>query len=116
MRASNSGEHHDQVLVGEESQKVSEFLSVDEVAILLRVHRSAVYQAIKRGLPAKKIGKSYRINKNEIRAWFGGSAYTRALATLNSDIATAEALKEIALKLLEISSALGHKYRDGGAS
>lgn len=45
-------------------------LSVDEVAKILRVDRRSVISAIKnRGLPARKIGRSYRISRNALENW-----------------------------------------------
>jgi len=59
---------------------IPEYLTVEEAAKLLRVHPSAIYEGVKRGLPARKIGKSYRLHREELRAWFSGSANTPALA------------------------------------
>lgn len=72
--------------------QLPEFLTVDEAAVLLRVHPSAIYDAIRRGMPARKVGKSYRIHRDELRAWFGGSAHTPALAEALAPAVAAQVL------------------------
>jgi len=45
-------------------------LSVEECAAALRVSEDAVRDAIRRGgLPAKRIGKGYRIDVDALKAW-----------------------------------------------
>ena len=44
-----------------------EVLTVDEVAVFLRVNRKLVYTEIKRGkLHARKIGRIYRIHRDDV--------------------------------------------------
>ena len=49
----------------------SPVLTVDEVAVLLRLNRKTVYQALARGeIPgALRIGRSYRIARSALLAW-----------------------------------------------
>ena len=48
------------------------FLTVDELAALLRVNRKTVYDALSRGeIPgARRIGGAYRISRNAVLDWF----------------------------------------------
>ncbi len=52
-----------------------EFLTVDELAELLRLNRKTVYEAIDRGeIPGvRRIGESYRIHRATVLKWFASS-------------------------------------------
>lgn len=54
------------------------FLTVAEVAAILRVSTMTVYRLIKAGnLPAVRIGKSYRVAEDDVDAYLARS-YTQA--------------------------------------
>lgn len=55
------------------SGRIPRFLTVDEVADLLRVNRKTVYDAINRGkIPgARRVGNAYRVARDAFFAWFG---------------------------------------------
>jgi excisionase family DNA binding protein len=56
----------------------SRFLTVNEVAELLRVSSMTIYRLIKDGdLPAVRIGKSYRLREDDIDAYLA-KRYTEA--------------------------------------
>lgn len=44
-------------------------LSVDETAALLGVTRRQVYNLLRRGLPATRVGSRIRVRPDELRAW-----------------------------------------------
>jgi excisionase family DNA binding protein len=50
----------------------AEFLTADELAVLLRLNRKTVYDALARGdIPgARRIGGTYRILRSAVLAWF----------------------------------------------
>ncbi len=51
-------------------------LKVQEVAEILELSISGVYNLIQRGgLPTLKIGKSYRIKPSELERWMNGATY-----------------------------------------
>ena len=55
----------------------SVMLTVKEVAMRLRLGRNATYDAIERGeIPAKRIGRLYRISTVAFEAWLAESAPT----------------------------------------
>lgn len=93
----------------------SEFLTVEEASNLLRVHPSAVYDAIRRGLPARKVGKSYRIALVELRAWFGSSNHTPALADSLAPAVAAQVLAALGEAFADLGRRLDlekrHEYR-----
>jgi excisionase family DNA binding protein len=64
--ATQGDRHHEEETVPESS-----VLSVDELAILLRVNRKTVYEALSRGqIPgARRIGGRYRILRNAVLDW-----------------------------------------------
>lgn len=91
----------------------NEYLTVDEAATLLHCHNSAVYEALKRGCPGKKIGREWRISKTELQAWFRGSS--QHVPSLAHAIAP-EVAREVAALLAEAFANLGaqldqHKRR-----
>lgn len=45
------------------------WLSVDEIAAHLGVSRDTVYNWIKKGMPATKIGKLWKFKLSEVDAW-----------------------------------------------
>ena len=45
------------------------YLSVDEVARILRKSRKTVYRYVAAGLPSRKIGNAHLIRKDELFAW-----------------------------------------------
>ena len=54
------------------------FLTVAEVAALLRVSTMTVYRLIKAGsLPAVRVGKSYRVREDDVDSYLA-SSYTQA--------------------------------------
>lgn len=65
-------------------------MTVEETATVLRVDRKAVLNAIRKdGLPARKIGKGYRISHAALQAWLAsGNAGTEAEA--DADAAATE--------------------------
>ncbi|HEY3376047.1 MAG TPA: excisionase family DNA-binding protein [Armatimonadota bacterium] len=57
-----------------------EYLSVEEAAVLLRVDEPTLMRAIRKGLPAQRIGRHWRIHRDELRAWFAISSHPPGLA------------------------------------
>ena len=57
---------------GEARSGTQIFLTVDELAALLRVNRKTVYEALARGeIPgARKVGNTYRILREAVIVWF----------------------------------------------
>ena len=54
--------------------QASDVLTVDEAAILLKVGRNAIYDAIGRGdLPHGRIGKTIRLSRAAVMRWLDGS-------------------------------------------
>lgn len=52
------------------SRSPSEWLSAEECAELLRCKRSAIPTLVSRdGLPASRVGRSYRFKRAEVEAW-----------------------------------------------
>jgi excisionase family DNA binding protein len=50
-----------------------EYLKVPEVAEVLRIARSKVYQLVGEGeIPSVRIGHSVRINRKELESWLEG--------------------------------------------
>ena len=61
-----------------QSHSRARFLTVSEVADLMRVSTMTVYRFIKAGdLPSVRVGKSYRIREDDVDA-FLASRYTEA--------------------------------------
>ena len=61
----------------EPDAKAAVTLTVLEVAGRLRIGRNAAYDAVKRGeIPAKRIGRLYRISTVAFEAWLAESAPT----------------------------------------
>mgnify|MGYP003131150179 CR=1 FL=1 len=52
----------------------SRLMTVPEVAELLRVHPRTVYRLIKKDLPARKVGRSWRIDAKKLDEYLLGSA------------------------------------------
>ena len=53
-----------------QTQFQTEVMTLREVAAYLRVHKSTLYQMIKRGeLPAFKIGSDWRCNRRDLERW-----------------------------------------------
>ncbi len=60
-----------------QSQGRSRFLTVAEVASMLRVSTMTVYRLIKGGqLPAARVGKSYRVSEEDVDRYLA-STYTQ---------------------------------------
>jgi excisionase family DNA binding protein len=57
---------------GEPANGTPVFLTVDELAALLRVNRKTVYEALARGeIPgARRVGNTYRILRAAVLVWF----------------------------------------------
>ncbi len=54
------------------------FVTVNEVADLLRVSRMTVYRLIKQGdLPAVRVGRGFRVREDEVHRYLNGR-YTEA--------------------------------------
>ena len=54
------------------------FLTVQEVAELMRVSTMTVYRLIKAGdIPALKVGKSYRLREDDVDRWIA-AGFTQA--------------------------------------
>lgn len=50
-----------------------EFMTLDEVATLLRCHRTTIYRMVKqREIPAIKLGLIYRFRRDSIDKWLNG--------------------------------------------
>ncbi|MFP5316771.1 MAG: helix-turn-helix domain-containing protein [Acidimicrobiia bacterium] len=61
-----------------QSQSRSRFLTVAEVAGMLRVSTMTVYRLIKNGqLPAARVGKSYRVREEDVDRYLA-SSYNQA--------------------------------------
>jgi excisionase family DNA binding protein len=71
-----------QLLLVSEGSPVSalpEFMTLPEVARLLRVANKTVYALLKReGLPAFKVGGQWRFQRADIDAWIAGRAHSRS--------------------------------------
>jgi excisionase family DNA binding protein len=51
---------------------LKKILTINEIAEYLKVHPMTVYKYVKEGkIPAFKIGKSWRIQKDSIQKWMG---------------------------------------------
>lgn len=44
-------------------------MTVEECADALRIDRKTIFQALQAGLPARKVGRSWRIDPDAVRAW-----------------------------------------------
>ena len=55
-----------------DAEPLALFLTVDELADVLRLNRKTVYDALSRGdIPgARRIGGTYRISRDAVLAWF----------------------------------------------
>ena len=52
------------------------FLTVAEVATLMRVSNMTVYRLIKAGdLPAIRVGKNFRIRRSDVESYLGDRSY-----------------------------------------
>jgi excisionase family DNA binding protein len=61
-----------------QSMSRARFLTVAEVADLIRVSTMTVYRLIKSSdLPAVRVGKSYRVREDDLDAWLA-KQYTQA--------------------------------------
>jgi excisionase family DNA binding protein len=64
--------------VAQRSFREAQFVTVNEVAQLMRVSKMTVYRLIKQGdLPAVRIGKGYRILEEDVHLYLD-SRYTEA--------------------------------------
>jgi excisionase family DNA binding protein len=69
---------YDSPSVAQRSFREAQFVTVNEVAQLMRVSKMTVYRLIKQGdLPAVRIGKGYRIREEDVHR-FLDSRYTEA--------------------------------------
>lgn len=54
------------------------FLKLKEVSKYLKIHRSTLYRLAQQGqIPASKVGKLWRFNKEKIDKWFDEKQYTK---------------------------------------
>ena len=61
----------------------NDYLTIPEVAAYFRISRSQVYKLAKKpSFPAVKLGKQWRINKEELNKWFVHSAYSNKYSVL----------------------------------
>lgn len=52
---------------------ISDILTVEEAALLLKIPRSSVYKLAQEGkLPGQKVGKHWRFNRNTLLNWISG--------------------------------------------
>ena len=59
-----------------ESFAKARFLTVQEVAKLIRVSSMTVYRLIKAGdLPAIRVGKNFRIRRSDVESYLGDRSY-----------------------------------------
>lgn len=66
----------------------SEFLTVPEIAGMLKVHRITVQRWCKSGyLPSSKIGKEYRVRREDFEDWFSGNSTAK---DINTEVSTEE--------------------------
>ena len=91
----------------------SEYLTTEEASTLLRCHPSAIYEAINRGMPARKIGKSYRIHREELRAWFAGSSHTPALAEHLAPAVASSVKAALGDAFVALGKQIGHEVNRG---
>jgi excisionase family DNA binding protein len=64
--------------VAQKSFREARFVTVNEVAQLMRVSKMTVYRMIRQGeLPAVRIGRGYRIREEDVRRYLD-SRYTEA--------------------------------------
>ena len=55
------------------AEQPHEYLKVPEVAAVLRIARSRVYELVGEGeIPSVRIGRSVRISRNELERWLEG--------------------------------------------
>jgi len=94
----------------------TEYLNIEEASTLLRVHPSAVYEAIKRGLPARKVGKCYRVHREELRSWFAGSAHTPALVESLAPVVASQVLAALGEAFADLGRRIDADARHDGHS
>jgi excisionase family DNA binding protein len=82
------------------------FLTVNEAAELVRVSPSSIYEALRRGLPGRKMGKQWRISRAELLAYFRGSQHTPALAEAVAPAVAAEVSKAIGEAMVSVGQKL----------
>lgn len=88
--------------------------SVTKAAEECDVSPSAIYEAIKRGLPARKVGKQWRIHSEELRAWFAGSAHTPALAESLAPAVAAHVLSVLGEAFSQLGKKIDSDVKRGG--
>ena len=54
-------------------------MTVEECADALRIDRKTMFQALQAGLPARKVGRSWRIDPDAVKAWLATGNATQAL-------------------------------------
>ena len=52
------------------------FLTVEDVAVMLQVTRTTIYNLKKKGLPFIKLGKNIRFDENEVVQWVRSNSMT----------------------------------------
>ena len=58
------------------SEEKASFLTVAEVASIMRVSKMTVYRLVHSGeLPAVRVGRSFRVNENEVENYLKQSEY-----------------------------------------
>ena len=64
---------HDEAASRSRSEEKSALMTIEEVAEYLRVHPSTVYRLVRQGsLPAVKIGKQWRVDREALEEWLRG--------------------------------------------
>ena len=58
------------------NEEKGKFLTVAEVADIMRVSKMTVYRLVHAGdLPAVRVGRSFRVNENAVTEYFDSSVY-----------------------------------------
>ena len=63
-------------MTGDTPPSITDVLTIDELAELLRIGRSAAYEAVKRGeIPGvRRIGKRLRVSRSAVLDWLHGGS------------------------------------------
>ncbi|WP_291446232.1 helix-turn-helix domain-containing protein [Desulfovibrio sp.] len=54
-------------------------MTVEECAEALRIDRKTIFLALQDGLPARKVGRSWRIDPDAVKAWLATGNAAQAL-------------------------------------
>ena len=79
LSSANRGSYEDQSATGGGSEdNLPPFLTVDEVAELLRINRNTVYELFQRNeIPGgRKVGRVIRFSRDVVIQWFRGNVLT----------------------------------------